>query len=100
MIRDLENLIINATEAVSYQGRITIQAGRKRSRLLSIEDNGPGMTEEFVRERLFKPFQTTKKNGTGLGLWQVKSIADQLGMGIEVENRPAQGVKFTIRIPD
>lgn len=99
--RILENLIINATEAVSDQGRITIQAGRENGAVsLSIEDNGPGMTEEFVRERLFKPFQTTKKNGTGLGLWQVKSIADQLGMGIEVENRPAQGVKFTIRIPD
>lgn len=99
--RILENLIINATEALSDQGRITIQAGRENGAVsLSIEDNGPGMTEEFVRERLFKPFQTTKKNGTGLGLWQVKSIADQLGMGIEVENRPAQGVKFTIRIPD
>jgi signal transduction histidine kinase len=58
------------------------------------------MTEEFVRERLFKPFQTTKKHGTGLGLWQVKSIADQLGIAVDVENRPAQGVKFTLRIPD
>ncbi|MFA5653805.1 MAG: ATP-binding protein, partial [Desulfomonilia bacterium] len=65
-----------------------------------MEDNGSGMTEEFVRERLFKPFQTTKKHGTGLGLWQVKSIADQLGIKLEIANRPAQGVKFTIRIPD
>lgn len=99
--RILENLIINAAEAVAGQGRITIQAGRDSGAVfVSIEDNGSGMTEEFVRERLFKPFQTTKKHGTGLGLWQVKSIADQLGIGIEVANRPAQGVKFTIRIPD
>lgn len=59
-----------------------------------------GMTDEFVRERLFKPFQTTKKNGTGLGLWQVKNMSDQLGISVEVENRPAQGVKFTLKIPD
>ncbi len=99
--RILENLIINATEAVAGQGMITIQAGRDDGAVfISIEDNGSGMTEEFVRERLFKPFQTTKRSGTGLGLWQVKSVADQLGIGIEVVNRPAQGVKFTIRIPD
>lgn len=99
--RILENLIINATEAVADQGRITIQAGRDSGAVsISIEDNGSGMTEEFVRERLFKPFQTTKKHGTGLGLWQVKSIADQLGIKLEIANRPAQGVKFTIRIPD
>lgn len=99
--RILENLIVNATEAVPDQGRITVRSGRDNGfAYISVEDNGAGMTEEFVRERLFKPFQTTKRHGTGLGLWQVKSIADQLGITIDVENRPAQGVKFTIRIPD
>ncbi|HOD69550.1 MAG: Globin-coupled histidine kinase [Deltaproteobacteria bacterium ADurb.BinA179] len=99
--RILENLIINATEAVPEKGSITIRSGRDGgAAYISIQDNGAGMTEEFVRERLFKPFQTTKKHGTGLGLWQVKSIADQLGIAVDVENRPAQGVKFTLRIPD
>jgi len=100
--RILENLIINAAEAAADEdGRISIQSGRDNGNVyISVEDNGGGMTEEFVRERLFKPFQTTKQHGTGLGLWQVKSIADQMGIGVDVENRPASGVKFTIRIPD
>jgi len=100
--RILENLIINAAEAAADEdGRIRIQSGKDNGAVyISVEDNGGGMTEEFVRERLFKPFQTTKRHGTGLGLWQVKSIADQLGIGVDVENRPARGVKFTIRIPD
>ena len=99
--RILENLLINATEAIGEKGSITIEAKRSNGAvILSIEDDGMGMTDEFVRERLFKPFQTTKKNGTGLGLWQVKSMSEQLGIAVEVENRPAQGVKFTLELPD
>lgn len=99
--RVLENIIINATESVSHNGKIHIHAGRNGQKsYISIMDNGTGMTEEFLRERMFKPFQTTKKNGTGLGLWQVKNIVDQLGGTINVESNIGQGSLFTILFPD
>jgi hypothetical protein len=58
------------------------------------------MSDEFIRDKLFKPFQTTKKKGTGLGLWQVKNMADQLGARIEVTRNPDRGVMFTITLPE
>ncbi len=97
----LENIVVNATEAVASDGRIVIAAQRDGSKAhISVEDTGTGMSEDFIRDRLFKPFQTTKNKGTGLGLWQVKHMADKLGASIEVTNYPAQGVKFTITFPD
>ncbi len=99
--RVLENIIINATESVSHNGKIHIHAGRNgQNSFISIMDNGTGMTEDFLRERMFKPFQTTKKNGTGLGLWQVKNFVEQLGGTINAESNLGQGSLFTILFPD
>ncbi|MEN6475130.1 MAG: XrtA/PEP-CTERM system histidine kinase PrsK [Syntrophaceae bacterium] len=101
--RMLENLIINASEAVSPQGEITITAARARlggGIAISVADDGPGLTEEFVKKRLFKPFQTTKPTGTGIGLWHVKNMAQQVGARITVDNRRARGVVFTLVFPD
>ncbi|MEA3222690.1 MAG: XrtA/PEP-CTERM system histidine kinase PrsK [Thermodesulfobacteriota bacterium] len=96
----VENIIINAVEAAPGGGRIIIEAIRDAAGvIISIEDDGPGMEEEFARHRLFKPFQTTKQNGTGIGLWQVKQIVDLLGARIDVENHPGSGVKFIIGLP-
>ncbi len=98
--RILENIIVNATEAVGKDGLITITARMdKGSPLFSVSDNGEGMTDEFIRESLFKPFQTTKKKGTGLGLWQVKNMADQLGARVEVARNPQRGVTFSVWLP-
>ncbi|MGC9323115.1 MAG: XrtA/PEP-CTERM system histidine kinase PrsK [Desulfomonilia bacterium] len=96
----MENLVVNATEALPSDGEITISAGENEAEIfISVADNGPGMPEEFVRERLFRPFQTTKKKGSGLGLWQVKNLTEQIGARIEVENRPGRGATFTIVLP-
>jgi putative PEP-CTERM system histidine kinase len=97
----LENIIVNATEAVSDNPKITIAAEKDSAGCtISIKDNGTGMSDDFIRDRLFKPFQTTKKKGTGLGLWQVKNMADKLGAVLAVENYPAEGVMFSITFPD
>lgn len=99
--RALENIIINATEAMQNGGRLMITVGRKGKRTqIAIEDNGTGMTDEFIRERLFKPFQTTKKHGTGLGLWQVKNIVDQMGGTVDISSCLTEGTCFTISIPE
>jgi len=96
----LENILVNATEAVGDHGKVTLVAGHRGGvPFISIADNGAGMTDEFIRDRLFKPFQTTKKKGTGLGLWQVKNMAEQLGARIDVVRNSDQGVTFTIELP-
>jgi putative PEP-CTERM system histidine kinase len=96
----LENIIVNATEAVGDDGIITIAAGREGgSPVFTITDNGIGMTDEYIREKLFKPFQTTKKKGTGLGLWQVKNMADQLRAIIDVKPNQDRGVTVSVRFP-
>jgi len=93
----LENIIVNATEAVGNDGMITITARiGENLPFISITDNGVGMTDEYIREKLFKPFQTTKKKGTGLGLWQVKNMADQLGAKIDVKPNQEHGVTMAI----
>lgn len=98
--RALENLLINAAEAVQDGGRIGITAGRDAGRIhVTIEDNGTGMTQEFLRDRLFKPFQTTKNKGTGIGLWQVKNIVDGMGGTIRVTSSLTDGTSFTLQFP-
>lgn len=98
--RILENIIVNATEAVGEDGRIAVKVRMDGGyHIFSVSDNGCGMSDEFMRERLFKPFQTTKRKGTGLGLWQVKNMADQLGARIEVARNPQCGVTFSIWLP-
>jgi putative PEP-CTERM system histidine kinase len=98
----LENIIVNATEAVKEDdGRIAVTAYRRDGTVVfSVADNGEGMTEEFIRDKLFKPFQTTKKMGTGLGLWLVKNMADQLGARIHVTQNPDCGVTFTVTLEE
>jgi putative PEP-CTERM system histidine kinase len=99
--RMLENLILNASEAIAPQGEITITAMRiGGGTAITVADDGPGLTEEFVKDRLFKPFQTTKPTGTGIGLWHVKNMAQQVGARIMLDNRRARGVAFTLVFPD
>jgi len=96
----LENVIVNATEAVGEDGEITISAGMEgASPVIAVKDNGTGMSDEFIRDKLFKPFHTTKKQGTGLGMWQVKNMADQLRARIEVRQNSDHGITVSICFP-
>jgi putative PEP-CTERM system histidine kinase len=98
--RALENLLINAAEAVRDKGWISITAAHDGGRInVTIEDNGIGMTEEFLRDRLFKPFQTTKKKGTGIGLWQGKNLGDGVGGAIRGRGSLTEGTSFTPPVP-
>ena len=91
---------MNATEAVGDDGMITIATSIEGdSPVFTITDNGIGMTDEYIREKLFKPFQTTKNKGTGLGLWQVKNMGDQLRAIIDVKPNQDRGVTVSVRFP-
>jgi signal transduction histidine kinase len=57
------------------------------------------MSKEFVDKHLFKPFQTTKKTGMGIGLFHCKTIVEALGGRIEVESEEGKGTTFRILLP-
>ena len=106
MVRVLTNLLTNARESLGHGGAITLRtrlhapAGSAGVRLeLAVADDGRGMTEEFIRTRLFRPFSTTKANGLGIGLAQCRTIVEAHGGRIDVVSRPGAGTTFTVCVP-
>jgi len=102
--RLIVNLLVNAREALVDEGRITVTAGLEAGDganvlLLAVRDTGRGMTDEFLRLRLFKPFVTTKVAGLGVGLAQCRGIVEAHGGSIAVESRPGHGTLFQVRLP-
>lgn len=94
------NLVGNAHDALQKGGEIRVRTEITRDRvLLSIADNGPGMPREFVEKHLFRPFQSTKKNGLGIGLFQCRAIVQAHGGGIHVDSGPDKGTTFTVSLP-
>jgi len=67
---------------------------------VQIEDNGAGMDESFIRDRLFRPFDSTKgSQGMGIGAYQVREFVEQAGGRVEVESTPGQGTVFRLCFP-
>ena len=66
---------------------------------IEVGDTGHGMTHEFVRERLFKPFQTTKPTGLGIGAYESFQYVQEIGGKILVESEPDRGTQVTLLIP-
>ncbi|MDQ3009095.1 MAG: HAMP domain-containing histidine kinase [Acidobacteriota bacterium] len=98
--RVIENLVINALEAMPDGGTLRIVTKVENGNaIVAIADSGKGMTEEFVRDRLFHPFATTKKKGIGLGLYSCRDIVEQHNGRIEVNSRVDSGTEFRIVIP-
>ena len=106
----LNNLVINATQAMGDSGRIAVEARNveleeERHGLspgpfvtVSVVDEGTGIPEEFL-DRIFDPYFTTKHDGSGLGLAISYSIVDQHGGAIEVESSPGEGTRFRVLLP-
>ncbi len=95
------NLVLNARDALGSGGRITIRTEAPGSGgvVLSVSDNGCGMTPEFMEQSLFRPFQTTKPEGLGIGLFHSKMIVDAHRGKIEVESRRDTGTTFRVVFP-
>jgi PAS domain S-box-containing protein len=97
----LLNLIANASDAVEGQKspRVAIQASRAENMIrIAVEDNGTGIPESGLKD-LFKPFRTTKKHGTGLGLVIVKKMLARMNGTIDVRSRTGVGTVVDIFIP-
>jgi putative PEP-CTERM system histidine kinase len=94
------NLLINAVEACNGAGEIRLAtAARADGASLSVTDTGCGMSPDFVREGLFRPFRTTKKAGLGIGMFQSKMIIDAHGGTIDVASVPGAGTTFNVFLP-
>jgi signal transduction histidine kinase len=108
-LRDaLTSLIDNALEAVGPSGKVLIRSfaqtirtrGRSRDKaIVEIIDNGPGMSAEFLRERLFQPFQTTKHDGVGLGLFTANQIVRHHGGTVRVRSSAGEGTVVRLAFP-
>jgi len=97
----LLNLVTNAIQALPSGGRIRLIISGKADQVsLRVEDNGPGIAPENV-ERIFEPFFTTKPDdqGTGLGLAVSRSITEELGGTLQVQNPPEGGAAFVVTLP-
>jgi signal transduction histidine kinase len=64
-----------------------------------VRDTGSGMSESFMRERLFQPFETTKAAGMGIGVYESREYIQELGGRLEVDSRPGSGSTFRIVLP-
>jgi putative PEP-CTERM system histidine kinase len=96
----LTNLILNAKEAVGNGGEIRLAIEQKDEwAILSVSDNGCGMSKEFIEYSLFRPFKTTKKQGMGIGLFQSKMIVEAHQGSIEVESKEGRGTTFRVLLP-
>jgi signal transduction histidine kinase len=67
--------------------------------LLMVADDGPGMTPEFIRDTLFRPFGTTKKSGYGIGAYQARELIRQMGGRLEVTSAVGEGTRVHIYLP-
>jgi putative PEP-CTERM system histidine kinase len=104
----LVNLVLNAAEAIAATdgagrpggGEIRLRTSRENGwAIVSVSDTGCGMSEEFIAHSLFQPFQTTKKQGLGIGLYHSRKIVEAHAGRMEVASTPGQGSTFRVLFP-
>lgn len=98
--RVIGHLVQNALDATGSDGRVWISLERKGDQaLIEVGDTGHGMTQEFMRERLFKPFQSTKQAGMGIGAYESAQYIRELGGEMKVESQEKMGTRVTVILP-
>ena len=98
--RVLGHLVQNALDATPGEGRVWIRVGRHSGQVrVEVGDTGEGMSEDFVQNRLFRPFSSTKHSGMGIGSYESFQYIRELGGSIDVRSAPGQGTVMTLRLP-
>lgn len=98
--RVIGHAVQNAFDATPEHGRVWLRLAVEGSNArVEVGDTGCGMSEEFIRTRLFKPFQTTKANGMGIGAFESFQYLHELGGKIKVESEEGRGSKVIIWLP-
>ena len=94
------HLIRNAQDATPAEGRIIVRLFKRDGKaIIEVQDTGTGMDKAFIRDRLFRPFDSTKgKAGMGIGVYEARDYIHKLGGDIEVISRPGEGSTFRVRL--
>lgn len=95
----VHNLLLNAYDADPKRDSILVEVGMNDTAFFEVIDHGCGMSEHFIQNRLFKPFQSTKSHGFGIGLYQCRHIVEAHGGKIEVSSKEGEGSTFRVHLP-
>jgi len=94
------HLLQNAVEAAGTQGQVSLHLRDDgRQTVLEVRDNGPGMEARFIEKELFKPFKTTKRGGFGIGAYQCRALAREIGGELEAISAPGAGTTMRLTLP-
>ena len=94
------HLIRNAQDATAADGRVIVRLFKRNVHAtIEVQDNGCGMDSDFIKDRLFRPFDSTKgKAGMGIGVYETRDYIHRLGGDLEVISRVGEGSTFRIRL--
>ncbi len=96
----LLHLVQNAVDASEPESPVIVRTATDNfNGVIEIVDSGTGMTAEYIRSRLFKPFDSTKPGGFGIGAYEARELVRAMGGRLEVESREGLGTRFTIQLP-
>ncbi|OZA26926.1 MAG: ATP-binding protein [Hydrogenophilales bacterium 17-64-11] len=100
LVRAIGHLLQNALEATPATGDVTLRGFEESGQaIVEIIDSGSGMDDEFIRTRLFQPFDSTKGAGMGIGAYECRETLRALGGTIEVDSTPGSGTRFRLSLP-
>jgi putative PEP-CTERM system histidine kinase len=101
LVAAIEHVVRNAQDATPETGSVQVEIADSASTVrVTVADDGEGMDADFVRDRLFRPFHSTKgSKGMGIGAYQARELALSLGGSVEVDSRPGAGTRFSFILP-
>jgi putative PEP-CTERM system histidine kinase len=98
--RVIGHLVQNGLDAAGDTAQVTVRVFRDAGHaVVEVTDNGVGMTAEFVRDQLFRPFQSSKTSGMGIGAYESQQYVTSLGGRIEVHSEPGVGTRVRVLLP-
>jgi putative PEP-CTERM system histidine kinase len=98
--RVIGHIVQNAFDATDKTGRVSLRLNREAGQArIVVSDTGQGMSQDFIRDKLFKPFQTTKQAGMGIGVYESFHYLQELGGKIDVQSELGVGTVVTVLLP-
>ena len=96
----LDHVVTNAIEAAPRGSPVTVSVGTANGSIrVSVADDGPGMSQKFIADQLFRPLRTTKTNGFGIGAFQAREVMRDLGGNLDVRSKVGEGTTVALSLP-